>query len=310
MITPFQPLIWLTFLLSFSSCINGQQTKSQEQAAYNLSDISATNKYSFVNQNKLSIDLKEVSGLVCGRNNPDLVYMIEDKGGKNEVYVFAKNGDYKTKFIISGVANIDWEDLAIGVGPEEGKNYVYIADIGDNDAERDHVRIIRFEEPNLTKEIKSSYVIGQADILKIRYPGGAKDAETLLVDPFTKQLYIISKREETAVVYSASNNRENDKIQEAKTIGILPMKKIVGGDISADGKQIVLKNKKQVFYWENNGKAINKTMLTVAPKTISAYIEEPQGESIGFDYDAKCFFTITETKKIKNAKPILYRYVN
>lgn len=303
-----QPILWLTFLLSFSSCNNGQHTKLQEQATYHLSDISPTNSYALVDHNKLSFDLKEVSGLVVGRNNPDLVYMIEDKGGRNEVYVFTKNGEYKTKYIISGVANIDWEDLAIGFGPEEGKNYVYIADIGDNDAERDHVRIIRFEEPKITNGIKSSYVIGQTDILKIRYPGGAKDAETLMLDPFTKQLLIVSKREETAVIYEVNNNLEYDKIQEAKAIGTLPMKKMVGGDISADGKKIVIKNKKQVYYWENNGKSISKTLLTKAPKTIAAYVEEPQGESIGFDHDAKHFYTITETKKIKNAEPILYRY--
>lgn len=301
-------ILWLYLGLSLLSCINGQRTSLQDNVNYNMSDIRSTTQFKVASQHLLSLELKEVSGLVCGRNNPDLVYLIEDKGGKNEVYVFTKKGEYKTKFIISGVANIDWEDLAIGVGPEEGKNYVYIADIGDNNAERNHVRIIRFEEPHLTNDIKSSYVIGQTAILKIQYPGGAKDAETLLVDPISKQLYIVSKREETANLYEIVHKNEFQKIQEAKFVGTMPMKKIVGGDISADGKQIVLKNKKQVYYWENSEKDAIKTMLNKAPKTIAAYIEEPQGESIGFDHLGKQFYTITETKKIKNAEPILYSY--
>ena len=298
-------IFWLFVLLTFSNChISGQE---HLKAVYSTREMISSGTYKLKDQNIITRDLKEVSGLVVGRTNSDLVYMIEDKGGRNEVYVFDKKGNYKTTLIITGVANIDWEDLAIGLDKKTGKNYVYIADIGDNDAKRDYVRIIRFEEPKLEGQIKSSYIIRDTEILKVRYPGGAKDAETLMFDPFSEVLYIVSKREEVAMVYEVSFHTNPSEVL-AKRVAELPFKKLVGGDISSEGNKIVLKDKKNVYVWDNSGKNIIQTLVTNPPLKLSNYVVEPQGESIGFDSVSNDFFTITETKKIPNALPILYVY--
>ena len=43
----------------------------------------------------------------------------------------------------------DWEDIAVGPGPEPGVSYVYIGDIGDNLRLRSTISLLRFPEPDL-----------------------------------------------------------------------------------------------------------------------------------------------------------------
>ena len=52
---------------------------------------------------------------------------------------------------LAGVENRDWEDIAVGPGPDASKSYVYVADIGDNEGQYQYKYIYRFEEPVLNK---------------------------------------------------------------------------------------------------------------------------------------------------------------
>jgi hypothetical protein len=302
----FNQLFLVSLLLTFSNCNKKDKEKALYEATYTLDQIQASNKFSLHEHQVINQDYKEISGLVCGRKNENLVYMIEDKGNDNEVYVFNQAGQFQTKIVLTGLDNMDWEDLAIGSGPIAGETYIYIADIGDNDAIRSSVRIIRFIEPDLSSNNSNAISIGEYDIINFQYPTGAKDAETLMLDHATKDLIVLTKRDQVTRVYRLQYPY-SQSMNQLEFIGLLPFQKLVAGDISSDGQRIAVKNKGTIYYWETVGNNALKTMFENAPKTV-AYTVEPQGESLGFSADGQSYFTISETKGISGAEPILYHY--
>ena len=44
----------------------------------------------------------------------------------------AKNASLVARLDIAGADNCDWEDIAVGPGPDPQKTYIYIGDIGGN----------------------------------------------------------------------------------------------------------------------------------------------------------------------------------
>ena len=66
---------------------------------------------------------------------------------------------------------------------------IYIADIGDNKANRDMIEIYTIQEPE-SLEDNDSVKYHRFDFT---YPDGPHDAETLLIEPGTNQLYIVTK---------------------------------------------------------------------------------------------------------------------
>ena len=94
---------------------------------------------------------------------------------------------------INNTKNRDWEDIAIAKDPHTGKSYIYIADIGDNNAKYNSVYIYRVREPliaNNDKIIQSS----QVDTIEIQYEDGPRDAEAIFLEPKTGDIYLIRQK--------------------------------------------------------------------------------------------------------------------
>ncbi|RYE23864.1 MAG: hypothetical protein EOP42_22865, partial [Sphingobacteriaceae bacterium] len=204
-------------------------------------------------------DLKETSGIASSQINKNIFYVHNDSGDTSRFFAITPGGQLKSTFYFKAdpahpnVNVVDCEDIAVGSGPVKGKSYIYLGDIGDNHADRNLITIYRFLEPviaeNKTFSIKS-------DALHFKYPDGAHDAETLMVDPTEKLFYIVTKREDSVSVYTAPLNASfTDTISLTKRCKIhfkgLPLLKwITAGDISADGNQILLKSYQKVYYWK------------------------------------------------------------
>ena len=78
-------------------------------------------------------DLGEVSGMVASRSNPGFFWVHNDSGDEPRIFLIDKELNIKMTCSLEGATNRDWEDIAIGPGSVDGKNYLYIGDIGDND---------------------------------------------------------------------------------------------------------------------------------------------------------------------------------
>jgi hypothetical protein len=286
-------VFYLTILLSFTGCDDKpvhSDSKSIFESPKALAELTDPR-------------LMEPSGIASSTVNPGMLWTHNDSGNKPEVYLIDQKLNIKLTCKLKGVMNRDWEDIAVGPGPEEGKTYVYVGEIGDNFGMYPFKYIYRFEEPVLENGV-SEITISDFEKITFRLEDSRKDTETLLVHPITKKIYVVSKREEPVWVYELSAPQPTKDTLTASKAFSLPLTQIVGGDFSADGKELLMKNYQQVFYWELSGENL-KESLAKKPTSLP-YQEEPQGEAITFSSDGKGYFTLSE--KVKEYKSYLYFY--
>lgn len=246
-------------------------------------------------------EIDEASGIAFSRSHDGLIYTHNDSGGGRRIYVIDTLGKGSVVFKIKGVWNRDWEDIAVGPGPDPKLNYVYVGEIGDNEAKYTNIFIYRFPEPvQFTEGMEV-----EPEILKLTYPDGPKDAETLMVDPISKDIFILSKRDSLNILYKTTQDAFEKEEAVLEKVIELPFTMSVAGDISADGKEILIKNYFTVYYWKRNENETVEQALSRDP-LILPYKPEPQGEAIAFHPNGKSYFTLSE--KRFNIEPVLYRY--
>jgi len=264
------------------------------------------------NQNTLNdAAMKETSGIASSHFNKNTFYVHNDSGDTSRFFAITPSGQLKGIFYFKpdpahpNVNVVDCEDIAVGPGSEKGKSYIYLGDIGDNGAQRPSISIYRFNEPVVSGSKAFSTI--EADVINLKYPDGPHDAETLMVDPVDRLLYIITKREDSVGVYTAPLNAPLNQITVLqKRVKLhfngLPFYKwITAGDISADGNKVLVRSYQKVYYWTRQGREPVWKTLERTPAQLP-YKAEKQGEAIGFTPDGKGYYTTSEGK---NA-PIYY----
>ncbi len=245
-------------------------------------------------------DVPEASGLCASLVNPGMLYTHNDSGGKPVIYILNTKGDKGGEWVLSNAKNRDWEEIAVGPGPEKGSSYVYVGDIGDNNAKHKSLTIYRFKDKKFDKKNPSD-TISEIDKIDFQYDDGARDAEAFFVDPFTKDIIIISKREMEVRVYKLSYPQKTDSMNTAVKIGTIPYNFVSAATISSDGKMILVKTYGNIKMWKRKGKEAIETMFLREGFDIE-YEIEPQGEAVCFDPTHKMYYTLSE----KNDAPAQY----
>jgi hypothetical protein len=292
-------MIYIRFLfasLILVSCSTNQTSKVDEPEFHRGKKLA---------EHKLKV-LKEVSGLASSINNPGLLWAHNDSGNDSDIFLIDQNLSVTQRYVLAGVENRDWEDIVVGPGPDSARNYLYVAEIGDNEAVFPYKYIYRFEEPAIkTAHQQETITITEFETIIFELPDGRKDTEALLVDPKTRNLIVVSKREEPVNVYQIEYPYPINDTITAKQVATLPLTQIVAGSFSSDGNEILMKNYNHIYYWKNSSNMSLLELLKEQPKEIP-YSIEPQGESITWAYDDSGFFTISEINKGKNS--FLYFY--
>jgi hypothetical protein len=250
-----------------------------------------------VTNNLFRKDLLEISGVAASRLNPGILYIHNDSGNTNQVYLTDGTGADKGTLTLTPVGNRDWEDIAVGPGPVAGISYVYVADIGDNDSKYGSVFIYRFPEPDLTgKTLPFVASITAIDVIQLKYPDGPRNAETLMVDPLTKDIYIASKESNISKIYVARYPQSTTATTVLNPVVQLYFNKATGGDVSPDGTEILLRSNQLIWYWKlPAGTGISAGLLT-KPQIAPYANNEPQGEGVGFAADGTGYYTDTEVR--------------
>ncbi len=242
----------------------------------------------------------EISGIVASHINKGVFYVHNDSGDTSRVFAINNEGKVMATCYFAGEPALmfgvkDCEAIGYGPGPEIGKSYIYLGDIGDNAQQRPYVSIYRFEDPPGLQPVMQI----ERQVAFLKYPDGPRDAETLMVDPVHHLLYILSKRQDTIGIYSTTLNFSNgDTITFSRKASLFiedtsPGKWIVAGDISSDGRQILIKSQVRVYHWNRNGTEAIEQTLTRKPTTLP-YTIETQGEAICFTPDGKGYYTVGE----------------
>lgn len=246
--------------------------------------------------------MNEISGIAASGINKDIYYVHNDSGDTSRFFAMSPDGKLISTLYFNGnpaerLGVMDCEDIAVGPGPAKGKSYVYVGDIGDNAGIRKFLTIYRI--PEQTNWTKGGNINVTATPVNLKYPDGAKDAETLMIDPIQKLFYIISKRTDTVKIYTAPlTYKPNDTLTmtyHGKLFfkGYKPFKWITAGDISKDGKQVLVKSYEKIYYWKREGNEPIWQTLQRTPVEPN-YQQEKQGEAIGFTPDGRGFYTVSE----------------
>jgi len=138
---------------------------------------------------ELQVQLKEASGVAVSRQFPGRLYHINDSGSDGDFYMTAMDGGNTREVRLAGFDPVDTEALSLGPCPGQGQqpSCLYIGDIGDNNKKRNSIEIVVVEEVrNFPQTVKPR------SRMKLRYPDGPHDAESLAVHP-NGTIYILTK---------------------------------------------------------------------------------------------------------------------
>jgi hypothetical protein len=239
-------------------------------------------------------ELDEISGLAASVGNPGCFWVHNDSGDDARVFLIDTIGNTIVTVNLAGISNRDWEDITIGPGPLPGASYIYIAETGDNAARHNYKSVFRFKEPIIsTQETNQSITIANVDVITFQYEDGRRDAETLMIDQIAKDLYIVSKREDSVRVYMLPYPQSLVDTIVVESQLQLPFSMATGGDISADGFEILIKNYQKVYYWKREPDETIISALSKVPAEMP-YIIEQQGEAISWLRNGQGYVTVSE----------------
>jgi len=246
--------------------------------------------------------INEASGLDASVDNPGVLWVHNDSGDTARAFAMNTAGDHLGVYNLSGLGATDWEDMTLGPDPSTGDSYLYLGDIGDNNAVRSSIQVHRVLEPAVDPDQAPVNVwLGGIETFTLLYPDGARDAETLMVDPLTGDLYVISKRESRSRVYRAAFPQSSASPITMDYLGQLPWGWATGGDISPDGDEILVRGYVSASLWTRGpGESVWDALAGSAVSVPIA--SEPQGEAIAFDSDGDGYFTVSEN----SYQPIYY----
>ena len=129
-------------------------------------------------------ELPEGSGLAASRLTPGRFWSHNDSSGA-VLFALDSHGAVTGRVQLAGAVVEDWE--AVAVGPCPAGSCIYVADIGDNDAQRRSITIYRVPEP-----AEGSGTAQVDGVFHASYPDGPHDAEALLMTP-DGRLHIVTK---------------------------------------------------------------------------------------------------------------------
>jgi hypothetical protein len=231
----------------------------------------------------------ELSGLVRSRTQADLLWSHDDSGAGPILYGLRTDGRVATRPTVTGAEAEDWEDIAAGRSADGGP-LLYVGDIGDNGSRRATIDVYRVAEPRV-----GDAVTAPAERLRLRYPDGAHDAEALLVDPLRGDLVIVTKVLGAARAYRASASVAAGSQTTLRAGPAINLSLVTAGDVSADGRVIVLRGYDRAAVWLRRGRERLTTTLRRAPcVSPTSLAGEGQGEAIALDRHGTSFLTVAE----------------
>lgn len=240
-----------------------------------------------------STAIVEASGLIASRQQPGVLWTHNDNGDER-LFAMDTAGRHLGTYTLSTITARDWEDLAIGPGPQTGVSYLYIADTGDNLRVRSGVTIFRVAEPSVsTAQSPVNVSLTTVDAINLQYPDGPHDAETLIVDPSNGDLYIITKRDARARIYYTPAPQSTAQTITLQYMGQLTWYGAISGDISPDGDELLLLHEDRAYYYARPAGTSIVAALTGPPESIP-YTPQRLGEGISFDASGTHYYTNSE----------------
>lgn len=241
----------------------------------------------------------EASGIVASQRHDAVFWVINDSGNDAAVYAVDATGATLATIEIDGVLGFDWEDIAIGPGPDAGESYLYIGDIGDNLRLRSTISLLRFPEPDLDDS-----VLANPETIRLSFPEGARDSEAMWVDPVTGDAFVVTKRQTNgkAVAFRAAaaglQPGEPVPLEEVADFRFDEGVFVTAADVTSDGSVVAFRGYEEVWMWVRTDLDYRETLS--AEPCLAPSPDEVQGEAIAFLPSSLDYVTLSEG----SAKPL------
>lgn len=212
--------------------------------------------------------LTEISGMAPSALHPGVMWVHNDSGDEAKMYALQLNDcSVVGELTLLGVSARDFEGLAAGVDPK-GRPVLWVGDIGDNRDSWNYVSIYRIREPK-----KLGNTSGQVKRYRFTYDDRPHNAETILADPRSQQVWIVTKQLASGSIYALPKNMKKSGVNIAKKIGSASGL-ITDGAMKPDGTGFVLRDyfDAQFFGGLPAGELVEEIELPA----------QPQGEAIAW----------------------------
>ena len=249
--------------------------------------------------------LVEASGLAASRRSPGVLWTHNDTDGDTALYTFTLKGAPLGVYTLQGAKLRDWEDMALGPGPKPDVDYLYVGDIGDNEEKHASVRVYRVVEPPVDPRATGVVAsLSGVETLEFTYPGGTPhNAETMIVDPQSGDLHIVSKAGDgVSAVFRAAAPLQSGVLEAVGEINFGPGGLTTGGAASAAGDWVLVRTYFSARMWRREpGTPMWQAFMGEACDV--PVVMEMQGEAVTFAGAGLDYFTTSEGEA-----PLMYRY--
>jgi hypothetical protein len=191
--------------------------------------------------------ITESSGVVASRQFPGVLWTHTDGGGpkKQVLFAIAFDGRSLAEFYVANAQIADWEDIAI-----DDQKHLFIADTGNNDAERSQLAVHQIDEPDPKSNAR---VVHPTRTWRLHFPRDPFDCESLFV--WQGNGYVVSKvfNDSRAQIFRfpLTDQKAPDVLELVATTKI--ESPVTGADISPNGKLLGLVAKSGAFVYRIDG---------------------------------------------------------
>jgi hypothetical protein len=236
---------------------------------------------------------------------PDVFWTHNDSGGGAFIFAINLKGNHLGTWRVTGAQNEDWEDIASYKDPS-GSCYLYIGDIGNNEGKRPDPKVYRVKEPVVTPQgagssRKNPLITDQSDAVAFKYPDGWHNAETLMVQPKTDDIYVLTKRlDGPSLVFKIKPQFGQSAPVVAERVAELalpavPNGLLTGGAISQDGSRVILCDYSAGYELQLGASNNFDDVWKNAPIPVDLG-DRKQGEAVTFTPDGRSIVATSERK--------------
>lgn len=252
--------------------------------------------------------LNESSGLALGVRDSSIFWTMNDSGGEPCVFAIDRSGKTRAKVRVRDAANFDWEDIASGKD-EKGTPTLFIGDIGDNLFIRASIQVYQIPEPEIKAagQPVAETETATPQIWRAYYPDGRRNAESLLVHPQTRRLYILTKSDDGKCALYAFPQPLQPKVSMVLEkvadlafptlirIGKSPHDNCMttGACFAPDGSRMVVSTYSSLYEWllpkeKTLAEALQQAPVRIEPKLLR------QAEGVCYDSDSRTLWITSE----------------
>ncbi len=250
-----------------------------------------------------SSDIHEASGLGDSALNPGVLWTHNDSGDGARLFALAHDGRLLGTYTLDTPTR-DWEDLSLGWDDNLGAPAIYVGDIGDNAESRESIVVLVVPEPHVDPAAAdaTSESLAVAATLTLTYPDGPHNSETLMVDPVTGDLLVVTKDYggDTEIFVKRAphvDGTETPLVWVAQLqFGSPPLTgsgATTAGDFSPLGDRIAIRTYSHAWLWRRDQADDLATTFAATPCDLDAP-NEVQGEALAFTADDAGYLVVSE----------------